>query len=623
MLDPLNVGCRGRQAAFETPPDARHAIAEDPSGNAARRLRQLAGVAACTLAVIAGASSPRADLGASDLQVEIQEPAPDLVVPSQQRSLDVRGSASIPAGVGMLDLFLVMDTSKSLRRTDPDDHRIAGAVGLVKLLLWTNTHIGVVDFDKEAELVSPLTGDRTAVMKALRALDQQGKTDLARGIRTALEGFRQGGRPGALRLMLVFTDGRSSQDAVREAMVEARDQGVSISTLMLGSDESGESMLRELADATGGSFVAVRDPAELPDAFRSLRTGVQSVSLQVNDGEPVAAELAGTRFHAQLPLEPGDNRIVARATAVDGRQLETLRTVTVRAPGCAELLVRAERNGRPALSLSDRTVEIVVDASGSMWGRIGGRTKIEIARQTLEDALADLPPDLRLSLRAYGHQHDREENDCQDTELLVAPDTGNRDEIRRAIAELQPRGQTPLGYALSQVAADFGSFAGERAVVLVTDGLESCGGDAPAEARALQAQGSVPVHVIGFGLSGSGDEDLASLRAIADASGGRFLTAGSADELRRALGTTVGTPFRILRGEDRVASGTIGAEEALRLAPGDYRLVLDGTPPRESALRVPGEQRTTLLLSRDGAEVRQRATGVPIEYSSCEPDPAP
>lgn len=581
-----------------------------------RRLPKL--VAACALAGVVGAAPGRADLGQSDLQIEIQQPAPGLVVPDQQRSLEVRGSASIPAGAGMLDLFLVMDTSKSLRRTDPEDHRIAGAIGLVKLLLWTNTNIGVVDFDKRAELVSPLTGDRTVVMKAIRGLDRDGKTDLARGIRTALEGFRQGARPGALRLMLVFTDGRSSQPEVREAMRESRAQGVSISTLMLGSDESGESMLREVADFTGGTFVVVRDPAELPEAFRSLRTGVQSVSLRVGDGEPIAAELAGTGFRAELPLQSGENRIVVRATAVDGRERELERTVTVRPPGCGELLVRAERQGRPALSVSDRAVEIVVDASGSMWGRMGGRTKIEIARQILDDALDGLPPDLRLSLRAYGHQRDRRENDCEDTELLVAPGTDNRDEIRTAIGELEPKGQTPLGYALSQVGADFGGFEGERAVVLVTDGLESCGGDAPAEARSLQQGGRVPVHVIGFGLAGEADEDLASLRAIADASGGRFLRAGSADELRRALGTTVGTPFRIRHGDDTVASGTLGAEEAIRLPPGQYRLLLDSTPRRELALRVPAEERTTLVLSRDDDALAQRSSGIPIDYLSCE-----
>ena len=110
----------------------------------------------------------------------------------------------------------------------------------------------------------------------------------------------------------------------------------------------------------------------------------------------------------------------------------------------------------------------------------------------------------------------------------------DRSAIRRAIAGVKPRGQTPLGYSLEQVAADFGSFRGERAVVLVTDGLESCGGDPVAAARRLHQESGVTVHVIGFGLGSAADADAASLRAIAQASGGRFVSAGSAAELRDA-----------------------------------------------------------------------------------------
>ena len=72
---------------------------------------------------------------------------------------------------------------------------------------------------------------------------------------------------------------------------------------------------------------------------------------------------------------------------------------------------------------------------------------------------------------------------------------GSRAAIRDAIAGLKPRGQTPLAYALEQVRGDLAGVRGERAVVLVTDGIESCGGDPAAAARALRAEG-VPVHVI-------------------------------------------------------------------------------------------------------------------------------
>lgn len=552
-------------------------------------------------------------------QLEIRRPASEWVVSDGQSAIEIEGRAAVVGGVRKLDLFLVLDTSKSLRRTDPLDHRSAGAIGLVKSLYWSDTRIGVVDFDRKAKLVSPLTGDRSVVMKAIRGLDQEGSTDLGEGIRTALQGFEEAGRPGSSRVMLVFTDGRSKKKAVRKAMAEARKQGVSISTLLFGSDDHGESVLRELAEGTGGSFVAVTDPARLPDAFLGLHTtGIERVELRVNGSDPIAARLTGGIFSADVPLELGENQIVATATSVDGREKEETVSVTLRSPGCAELEVRAESGGRPALSISNRAVEIVVDASGSMWGQMDGRTKIGIAKEILEGALDWLPPDLNLSLRAYGHQHDRTERNCEDTQLLVSPGSGNRAEIRSAIAGLRPKGQTPLGYSLAQISADMEGFVGERAVVLVTDGLESCGGDAPAEARSLQVGGTVPVHVIGFGLAGRADEDLASLRAIADASGGRFLTASSAAELRRALSTTVGTSYKVWRGDVSVAQGTLGGEDRIQLPSGDYRVQLDSTPPHGLPVTLSSQENLRVVLRRDGAEVVHTASREPTEYTACE-----
>jgi Mg-chelatase subunit ChlD len=588
---------------------------------------------ALLVAVLLAAAPATAQLGG--LQVEIRRPATDLVIPNQQRSVEVGGRAEIQGGVRNLDLFLVLDTSKSLRKTDPENARSAGAVGLVKSLLWTDARIGVVDFDKNGKLISPLTSDRNVVMKEIRELDQNGKTDVAKGIQTALEGFQQGGRPGSVRVMLLFTDGRVAEEAAREAMESARSQGVLISTLLLGSNEKGAAILSEIAEGTGGSFVAVKDPSDLPDAFLSLRTGVQRVELQVNDADPVFARLTAEGFSAELPLAEGSNRIVARARSIDGQENEHEITVRVRAPGCAEVAVRAEHDGKPALSVSKRAVEIVVDASGSMWAQMGGRTKIEIAKQILDDALGWLPPDLNLSLRAYGHQSDRREQNCEDSELLVPPGSGNRDAIRSAIAGLTPQGQTPIGYSLAQVSDDFGGFQGERAVVLVTDGLESCDGDATAEARALQEDGPVPVHVIGFGLGGKG-EDLTSLRAIADASGGRFITAGSAAELKQALSTSVGTPFRVRQqpadaadhaqadGKKAeasgpiVARGTLGSGERIRLPAGNYLLQLDSTPAFELPFAVSAETSLDLVLSRRGDAVSHARNEQPIGYVACE-----
>ena len=61
-------------------------------------------------------------------------------------------------------------------------------------------------------------------------------------------------------------------------------------------------------------------------------------------------------------------------------------------------------------------VILVLDASGSMWGKVEGKTKIEIARETIAGLMKDWDPAIELGLMAYGH---RREGDCKDIELLI------------------------------------------------------------------------------------------------------------------------------------------------------------------------------------------------------------
>jgi hypothetical protein len=351
--------------------------------------------------------------------------------------------------------------------------------------------------------------------------------------------------------------------------------------------------------------------------------GVRSVVLSVNDSPPFVASVVDGRFSAQVTLQQGENRIVATATSTDGRTAQDGIGVSVRPPGCSELQIAATRDGEPALSISDRAVEIVFDASNSMWGQSGGRAKISIAKEILQDALDWLPSDLSLALRVYGHQHSREQRNCSDSELLVPPGSGNRERIREAIATFRPSGQTPLSYSLEQTVADLGDFAGERAVVLVTDGIESCGGDPAAAARALRERAGAPVHVIGFGMGDAEDEDLAGLRAIAEASGGRFLTATTAEELRDALSVSVGTTYRVSRDDETVARGTLGADELMVLPAADYVVALDSTPAYEVNLRIASEESITLLLDRVGEVVSQDAMRAPAHYRSCDEASSP
>jgi Mg-chelatase subunit ChlD len=553
------------------------------------------------------------------IQVEIQSPSAGHTVEDGVTNVEVEGIASAIGGVRYLDIMFVMDTSQSLRRSDPSDYRSAGAIGLVRNLSpKSDIKIGVISFDSKSDVAQSMTSDRDAAIETLRLLPRSGSTNIAAGITAALAELERNGRPGSSQVIMLFTDGMSNKNKAYDAAVEATKRGITIQTLMLGKDQKGSKIMDTIAWATGGSFLRVSDPSKLPEAFLNLRTtGVDSVTLSVNGSEPVPARLAGGTFVGSVPVDIGENRIVAFATSLDGDTQESEILVNVRDTSCAALEVVALNDGRPALSLNDRAVEIVVDASKSMWGQIDGQSKMEIAKTTLEEVSYWLPEDFDLALRAYGNTSSSDKNNCADSSLLVPFGERNREYVRHAIAGLRPTGQTPIAYALNQAAGDFGSLQSDRTLVLVSDGIESCGGDPVTAAYALRQQGIV-VHLIGFGLGNAAEEDAASLQAVANASGGRYVTAGSAEELKAALAETVATSFSVYQGSTEVASGSLGSADVMLLPEGDYRVQLHSSPPVEAQVRLAPRDSVTLTLEKSGGVVSPFEQRDELPHTTCE-----
>jgi Ca-activated chloride channel family protein len=173
---------------------------------------------------------------------------------------------------------------------------------------------------------------------------------------------------------------------------------------------------------------------------------------------------------------------------------------------------------------------LILDASGSMWGQVGGEAKIAGARRVLGSLIDGLDAGRPVGLIAYGH---RREADCADIEQVAPLAPLDAAALRAAVENLQPKGKTPLTAALER---GFAALAGRPpggTVVLVTDGLETCGGDPCAAVRAARAAGAEFVlHVIGFDVA---KEDVSSLECAAQAGGGLYLAAADAGELAAAL----------------------------------------------------------------------------------------
>ncbi len=176
-------------------------------------------------------------------------------------------------------------------------------------------------------------------------------------------------------------------------------------------------------------------------------------------------------------------------------------------------------------------VSLVLDASGSMRSQINGRSKIEIARQVIQEVLASWDSEIDLGLVAFGHR----EGGCDDIEVVVPVDLGGAAAVSGAVMGIEPKGATPLTRAALRAAEDVSSSAAEARVVLVSDGQESCGQD-PCQIP-VQTEGAgvgFVAYVVGFDVLRDANAQ-SQMRCLAQSGGGSFQLAWDAKSLAKAL----------------------------------------------------------------------------------------
>ncbi len=188
----------------------------------------------------------------------------------------------------------------------------------------------------------------------------------------------------------------------------------------------------------------------------------------------------------------------------------------------------------PTVQAEDNTGQgfntlFILDASGSMWGQINGKPKIAIAKEVMTKLAPELPDNSRIGLIAYGH---RRKGDCNDVETLVKLGGNHKQAVLGAVKGLNAKGKTPLTRSVNQAIGLLRAEEDASTVVLVSDGIESCGGDPCAAVKAAKTSGvKFILHTVGFGLS---KKESAQLQCMAKAGGGQYFQANNAEELLKS-----------------------------------------------------------------------------------------
>lgn len=247
----------------------------------------------------------------------------------------------------------------------------------------------------------------------------------------------------------------------------------------------------------------------------------------------VAAGLAGSNAGAQSGSKETADTLLD-ATIKKSNVADCLKGVDFK-----ELAVRGQEGTEGRSEASLERLILAVDSSGSMAADVDGQTKMSAAKAAASDFLSGMPEDIDVGLVVFGHAGNNKDDgralSCSKIETLYPLSPAKADAITTTVNTMSPKGWTPLAAAIRHAGAMFGAsqVEGEQVLYVVSDGVETCGGDPVGAARELrQSSAKAILNIIGFDLP---SEERAQLEAAAAAGGGRYLDARTSGELKSVL----------------------------------------------------------------------------------------
>ena len=185
----------------------------------------------------------------------------------------------------------------------------------------------------------------------------------------------------------------------------------------------------------------------------------------------------------------------------------------------------------------DSKAMLILDASSSMVEADAEGTRMESAKKAANELVESLPETANMGLTVYGANEsdapDNRERGCKDVETLAKVGKIDKAKFTSAIDGLEPKGYTPMGNSLRKAAEELGD-EGERSIILVSDGIDSCAPPPVCEvAKELAEDGvDLAIHTVGFQVDDAARKEL---QCIAEAGNGQFLEAKDASSLATSL----------------------------------------------------------------------------------------
>ena len=218
-------------------------------------------------------------------------------------------------GGGPISTLLVVDRSGSMKGA-----KLRGAKEAARTfvgMMRPQDQVGLLLFDDRADLTQPLTGDESALRRAIDDVEIGGATALYDAV---IEGIRVLEPIGGRKSLIVLSDGADNRDdpeqwadgngsrhPLSDAVAQAGQGGVTLYTIGLGErGELNEDALRQLAEPTGGTYFRAPSADDLAVLYHGL-------------GEQFQTEYAVT-YRSPRATYDGTRRGIAVQVAAQGGQ---------------------------------------------------------------------------------------------------------------------------------------------------------------------------------------------------------------------------------------------------------------------------------------------------------------
>lgn len=291
--------------------------------------------------------------GAAPSTTEFHVRENGVVVPDG--AVEVRPLRQTSSPVGTV---LVIDTSGSMRSRGAIDQAKAAArqfIGSRAANEWT----ALVSFSSQAVVRQEFTQDAAALTAAVDALQADGETALWDGLAAATRLYDS--RSDLQANIVLLSDGADSASTTTEAQALSALTGAHAAVFAVGiaSDDFDPSRLAGLSGASGGSFSASTDPADLGAQFARIRAAIENQYevryTSTGSGGALAVDLTVGALSAEVQARAGSTGAASSPRPVppahgpfsgaSGKYLVLLLAGLAAGLGAAALLVAFGRSG--------------------------------------------------------------------------------------------------------------------------------------------------------------------------------------------------------------------------------------------------------------------------------------